>query len=119
MNATLPEHTESVRLRLAPDDRPVIADLLESKGFGYLAAQLRPETRGPARWARCTIEIKRRNGTTRTRDTWGVRCPAGYTTGETVEVVSRKGERKLVTLGDVIKCDPRGYTIRKCAEVLA
>ena len=118
MNATLPEHTESIRLRLAPDDRPVVADLLESKGFGYLAEQLRSLSRRPVSWARCTIVAPLRGkGPAREREVWAARCPVGYSSGEIVEIRSRKGKSTLVVLGDVIKQDPRGYTLRRCKTV--
>lgn len=118
MNATLPEHTESIRLRLAPDDRPVVADLLESKGFGYLAEQLRSLSRRPVSWARCTIVAPLRGkGPARSREVWAARCPVGYSSGEIVEIRSRKGKSTLVVLGDVIKQDPRGYTLRRCKTV--
>ncbi len=118
MNATLPEHTESIRLRLAPDDRPVVADLLESKGFGYLAEQLRSLSRRPVSWARCTIVAPLwSKGPARSREVWAARCPVGYSSGEIVEIRSRKGKSTLVVLGDVIKQDARGYTLRRCKAV--
>ncbi len=118
MNATLPEHTESIRLRLAPDDRHPLADLLESKGFGYLAEQLRSPPRRPVSWARCTIVAPLRGkGPACEREVWAARCPAGYAAGDVVEIRSRKGKSTLVVLGDVIKQDPRGYTLRRCKSV--
>ena len=62
------------------------------------------------------ITVTRRNGTTRAKDAWGVRCPQGYALGDVVEVRSRKGESKRVVLGDVIKHDVRGYAIRNWTE---
>jgi hypothetical protein len=113
----MPEHTETVRLRLAPDDRHPLADLLEAKGFDYLAEQLRV-TRRPVSWSRCTIVTpQRRNDPAREREVWAARCPVGYSTGEIVEIRSRKGEITRVVLGDVIKQDPRGYTLRRCRKV--
>lgn len=117
-STAMPEHTEAVRLRLAPDDRHPLADLLESKGFGYLAEQLRSPPRRPVSWTRCTIVAPLRGkGPARSREVWAARCPVGYSSGEIVEIRSRKGKSTLVVLGDVIKQDARGYTLRRCKAV--